>query len=314
MMTALGIVIDQKCNIRCGHCCFSSGPRSSQHLTDEAVFELVRQGLEDPRITTIALSGGEALLRYSTVLTCLRMARAGGKSASLVSNGHWGQSRPRALTVLREMKEAGLTSMKISYDDFHARYIPPVRVKNILEANRSVRIPLSLTAAVTRSCTADESMSALGDSLLGISVTRFPVQPVGAGADTDPAEIIRTVTMQDEPRCPGFEPTYHFDGRVYPCCSPTVFDTSLALGAADELTVSDAVDSITRNALLAIIRQKGFRWLVDLCRSQEVELGVGGDLFVDACDICHAIFSQPDNLRRVAQAIRAADQISLQHA
>ena len=131
MMTALGIVIDQKCNIRCEHCCFSSGPGSTQHLTDDAILDLVRQGVEDPRVTTIALSGGEALLRRDLVMSCLRVAKSGGKSASLVTNGHWGQSMARATTMLRDMKTAGLTAMKISYDDFHAKYIRLFVIKGV---------------------------------------------------------------------------------------------------------------------------------------------------------------------------------------
>ncbi|MBU4213726.1 MAG: radical SAM protein [Actinobacteria bacterium] len=307
MMTALGIVIDQKCNIRCEHCCFSSGPRSTQHMTDATVLDIVRQGVEDPKITTIALSGGEALLRRDLVLSCLQLAKQGGKSSSLVTNGHWGQSRKRALTVLRELKEAGLTSMKISYDDFHAQFIPPARVRNVLDANRSVRIPLSVAAAVTRTSTADASLAALGDSLLGVSVTKFPVQPVGAGAAADPAAIIRTTRVDDEPRCPGFEVTYHFDGQVYPCCSPTVFDTTLALGSIDELSVAEAVESLSHNVLLGILRKRGFRWLLDFCESRGIDLGVTEQAYVDACSICHAIFSKSENLRFIADALRAQD-------
>ena len=179
-------------------------------------------------------------------------------------------------------------------------------MKNILEANRVIRIPISIAVAVTRSDNADKALAALGDSLLGVSVTKFPVQAVGEGSNLDPADIIRPVSRIENLRCPGFEPTFHFDGSVYPCCSPTVFETQLSVGSIDEYSVHEALDAISRNILLAALRQKGLSWIVESCRIDGVDLGVGDGPFVDACEVCHSIFSRPDNLARVAGVIRAA--------
>lgn len=303
-MVALGIVIDRKCNIRCGHCCFSSHPKANEHLTDEEILDIAKQGCELPNIDTIALSGGEALLRKSLVLKVLRMARDHGKRGTLVTNGFWGHNKKRAKETLVELKEAGLRAIKISFDDFHQDLLKVEKVKNILDANLSVRIPISLNVAVSKDHMSDGILAALGESLVGVKVTKFPIQRVGAAQQYGEECVIRRFHMEDDLRCPGFEPTYHFDGRVYPCCSPTVFTTNLSLGRTTDLPVVDAVGGIERNILFATIRNKGFKWLFERC----VEEGVLGEeylekSYVDACEMCQTLFSDPEVTQTVVSII-----------
>lgn len=294
-MVALGITIDRKCNIRCSHCCFSSGPKATEHLTDDQIMRIIEQACNSPAIDTISLSGGEALIRYRLVLNCLRMAKEHGKPATLVSNGFWGQNIKRANSTLRQLKESGLRALTLSFDEFHQDNLKVQRIKNILDADTNVGIPISINVAVSKTHNSDRLLSQLGDSLMGVKVTKFPIQRVGAALQFSEQDIIRRHSIDDGLRCPGFEPTYHFDGKVYPCCSPVVFRSTLVLGGVDDTSVQKALTLIQRNLLFSVMRRKGFKWLFELCvKNNLLDESFLHRKYVDACEMCGIIFSNPE--------------------
>jgi YydG family peptide modification radical SAM enzyme len=308
----MGITIGAKCNARCAHCCFSCTPKSTEMLTDAQVLDLVEQALGDERTDTIGLSGGEALLREGLVFSVLDRASTVRQNVTLVTNGYWGQSEQKARKKLESLRDAGLHSFTISFDEFHAEYIPPARIKNILNANRDVGLAVRLNVAVTRSRQGDDLMRRLGTSILRTSVTKFPVLPVGMAANFDDSEIIRQFRASDDLRCPGFEPTFHFDGNVYPCCSPAVFESVLKLGSVEEVSLSEAQKKIERNVVFAIIRRLGFRWLLDACRRHEISIPETTSSVVDACDLCRQLFSDSTFLSLLPPVVEeAAERLGL---
>lgn len=302
-MPSIAIAIDSRCNARCSHCCFSCTPRSSDSLSDDRIHDLVTQAIESPDVDEVGLSGGEALLRKDLVLGVTARLSEAGKRTTLVTNGFWGQSEQKARRELSALKDAGLSSMTVSYDDFHAAFVPVQRIKNIFEANKHVDLPSMLNVAVTRNHTGDSLIAALGESILRTRVTKFPVLPVGAARLLPDGTIIRDFCASDDLRCPGFEPVFHFDGRVYPCCSPAVFGTALALGAVGDLGVAEAQRRIRHNMLLAIIRRFGFGPLLRACRDRGVAVPPPSTPLVDACDLCRRLFRDEDALRAVAALV-----------
>ncbi|WP_454048832.1 radical SAM protein [Cellulomonas sp. Marseille-Q8402] len=304
-MPSVSITIGANCNARCAHCCFSCGPKSHESLGDARITELVAEALVNDDVTEIGLSGGEALLRREFVLSLIRTIHSAGKRATLVTNGFWGQTENKARDELRTLRDAGLSSMTISYDDFHAAFIPPRRIANILNANKRVNLPCIVNIAVTRARDGNALIAELGNSTLRTRMTKFPVLPVGAGAGLPPGDIIRDFTASDALRCPGFEPVFHFDGKVYPCCSPAVFDSALSLGDASALTIADAQRKIRSNALLGVIRRVGFERLLAAGRETGViDLDPRTPL-VDACDLCRSLFADAASITRLTPLIIA---------
>ncbi len=70
-------------------------------------------------VSQVAFEGGEPFLRYPTLLRCVDAARTRDLAAGAVTNGFWASDMDRALSLLHRLKEAGLTSLMISTDDFH---------------------------------------------------------------------------------------------------------------------------------------------------------------------------------------------------
>ena len=104
--------------------------------------------------------------------------------------------------------------------------------------------------------------------------------------------------------CPGFEVTYHFDGKVYPCCSPTVFDTCLSVADVDS-SVEKSIFNIKHNLLLSALRKRGFKWLFEKC----IERGLIDDSYmnrryVDACEMCRILFSSEETAKGIISILK----------
>lgn len=127
--------------------------------------------------------------------------------------------------------------------------------------------------------------------------------PIGSAKDIDCRDLIRSTRKTKDLRCPGFEPTFHFDGNIYPCCSPSVFETELVVGKVGENTVKNAMANISHNAYFSIIRNEGFGWL----SRKAAEYGLIPDSnkvrVVDVCELCARLSSNQNFLRSIAPSL-----------
>ena len=309
---SLGIIIDEKCNIQCEHCCFSSGPNSTMHLDDSTILSIVDEAMQIDQITAVGLSGGEAMLRKDLVLEVVRRVSNAGKKATLTSNGFWGVTDKKAERLVKELLCAGLSFLTISYDDFHSDLLSSVRVSNVLDACRKLNLDCAINVAVTRSKNAENAIGKLGTSASQGKLRFFPVTPVGAAKQFNEADFVRTAEDPKPLKCPGFEPTFHFDGNIYPCCSPSVFETELVIGKIGENTVKEAMRNISHNAYFSVIRNEGFGWLCEKAAEYGLIKNPGEVTVVDVCELCSSIASDAKFLRSIAPALigRASDLYS----
>lgn len=297
---SVGIIVDEKCNIQCKHCCFSSGPKSENHLTDVEILSIIDDVLQSQAVTTVGLSGGEAMLRKSLVLECIERVHRAGRKCTLTTNGFWGVTPAKANDVVEELVNAGLNFLTISYDDFHSELLSSNRVRNVINACKQFGLRYAINQAVSRSFDGSRSMSALEDLAEEVPIRRFPVAAVGAAKHLPASDFIRSRVDAAELRCPGFEPTYHFDGNIYPCCTPSIFETTLAVGSIHDSNFEEVLRSMSRNAYFAVIRKEGFGWL----HSKAIQFGLcpsdSAVSVIDACELCARLASEPAFLRQIA--------------
>lgn len=222
-----------------------------------------------------------------------------------MTNGFWGITPRAAESVFSALEEAGLESMTVSYDDFHSPYVSVQRIRNVLDASKNSRIHVILNMAVSRSSDSFDLLKELGESAHCIPVTRYPVLPAGEARRFPDSEFQRHKTSPADLRCPGFQIIFHNDGKVYPCCSPAVFDTTLTLGRVGRESFAELVSKVERNAILSIIQREGFGWFIEAIANSTPEGGPRVDFseVVSACEVCLRIFRDPAVVRRLRPQI-----------
>lgn len=304
-MVAIAIAVGSKCNIRCKHCCLSCGPRSEEHLSDEQISNLIDQCIKCPSVDTINFTGGEALLHQSMIIEMITKAHAGGLHATIVSNGFWGINVDHALHILRQLRSAGLSRLTLSYDDFHEEFIPASRIVNILTANAQVHIPCAISMAVTRKHDGLKLIEKLGESAMGVPVTRFPVVPAGRASQISATDLfLHNPDEIKSLRCPSYQILYHYDGKVYPCCSPSIFNTALTLGSISSTNVLQAQLKLSHSFVFSFLQQQGFLPLLKACQCKH--LLPQHFRIVNVCDLCRQIFGNEERASVACSVIRDA--------
>jgi hypothetical protein len=102
-------------------------------MTAEQVDQFLDAVVAMKIVTGVCAEGGESFTRYDVVVHFLRRATARGLSASALTNASWVTSRQRAEEGIKELMEAGLTSLGISTDEWHRQMVPVERVDTLLE-------------------------------------------------------------------------------------------------------------------------------------------------------------------------------------
>jgi YydG family peptide modification radical SAM enzyme len=296
----IGLNFDSKGNARCAHCCVNSSPNATDLLTDETVNAVLDDVLSHEDVVEVGLTGGEALLRKEFALSVIRRITDSGRKATCVTNGFWGVTLEAAQKMFSALEDAGLESLTVSYDEFHSPYVTVDRIKNVLDASKSSRIRVILNMAVSRSKLSNELLAALGSSAYCIPVTRFPILPTGQAAKFADGEFFREPITVHNTRCPGLQLIFHNDGRVYPCCSPAVFDTPLTLGSVGRIGLEELIKKVEKNAVLAIVQHEGLLWFRDAIAARFPDAPAATiKSVVSACELCALIFRDPTYVRAI---------------
>jgi hypothetical protein len=101
-------------------------------LTLPQLKEVFHQAVEVGTIEEIYFEGGEAFLYYPLLLEGVRLATELGFSTGIVSNGYWATSEEDAFLWLKPLADAGLKTIEVSSDLFHADKIETLESQRVL--------------------------------------------------------------------------------------------------------------------------------------------------------------------------------------
>ena len=172
----LGITLGERCNFRCRHC---SSYLQPPHELSKKEIGLIRDTIQEYCVKDLLLAGGEPTLyveKANRILTGLPGLE--NFSVRTTTNGHFGRSLSEAKKVLKSF--ARLTDVQVSYDRFHADYLPFENIGNIFQACRELGIRFSVSFCVSDplDMVLLEKLKRFGSFSVGVQ----KVLPVGAAA------------------------------------------------------------------------------------------------------------------------------------
>ena len=119
MLTGIHILLTYRCTYECDHCFLHCGPHRAGAFTIPQLRTLFDEIGRIGTIKTVYFEGGEPFLHYATLLEGVRMARAAGLEAGIVTNAYWATSFEDALCCLRPFRDLDLADFSVSDDEFH---------------------------------------------------------------------------------------------------------------------------------------------------------------------------------------------------
>jgi MoaA/NifB/PqqE/SkfB family radical SAM enzyme len=298
----LGLLITNKCTIRCRHCCNDSHPLAEATMAFEDLVDYLSTASEISSLQEIGISGGEAFLFIPLLRKILRLAANRNLSASITTNGFWASSLEQAELLLADLKVCGLKSLNISTSVFHQEFINVSRVITAATAALRIGLIVRINYVSTSSTTVETLKNAIGDLAGKVEIVSMPCLPSGRGAvDVDEYEFDQQLSAPigncfEDFKKMVIEPS----GDVYPCCSPGGFTPPLRLGNVKNSSLGFILETAKNNRLLSILEKAGPGFFLPFLRRAIPNFP---EHFSDRCHLCNFIMSTDQYEEIIHQAI-----------
>lgn len=300
-MTFHSLVLENtnRCTARCPICYQSAGPKGSDvsgpaSLTVEEQERVIRESVDIPALLPrFHLSGGEAFLDLEA---CLHLFRVAGDCGFLditsVTNAFWARRRSRAFQIVRRARDAGLTTLEVSWDAWHRGFVPAEAIDNCIEACHAHGVEANLRVLTSRSHSVAEALSYLLPESVEKAgrITSGPVFASGrAVRELDSQEFYVSRTSLDGTCHSNLNLVVNCHGNVYPCCAGLDQTKYYVTGSIRQQPVADIAEAMSGSPLLRMIAFRGIATLAGIVEGRGVE--VGRD-YNSICHMCWSFFSR----------------------
>lgn len=217
----LGVNLGYKCNFRCAHCSVLEDPRIK---LSPAEINLLAKTLHRYNFKSLLLVGGEPTLYIDIANGILLKAGDLSKtSVKITTNGHFAGSREKAIKTLSAF--AKLDAVQLSYDKFHAKFLPFENVKNLFDACKALGKKFNVIAAIE-----DPMEVLLAEKLKTAGRFNIAVQkvlPVGRARLNRIRHLFPSLDKKVlNKSCPNRNKIMYFCGRGFSsCCSSLIFNS-----------------------------------------------------------------------------------------
>ncbi len=313
-MKAAVLMLTRKCNMSCAHCSVASHPGISEEPSAETLRRTVME-MGEAGVVAIQYTGGEPLIRHKILFELMELAHTRyGIGAAIVSNGFWGKKPERAREFFHKLLSLGLARLTISYDRFHAKFMGPEPVCNILEVARQCQWPVNINVTRTASDSELGELLAPFTSYENASFRFYDVQPVG-----EAEKLEEELRAQMDGFCSGCEQaTVCDDGRVAACNGPAYFEpdsSALILGKTNETSLSELLRHHDQDPILQTIRLEGPSKLRETLETlPEFTDFPFKERYSGMCELCRQICGHPEAVAALRSELSSPEKVALRVA
>lgn len=303
-------MLTRRCNISCSHCSVASSPSLKDQPSDGELERYVEESIRSG-VRAIQFTGGEPLLREDLLLRLLANASAKGVTASVTSNGSWGETFPVARRKLRRLLSAGMKQLTISYDPFHEKFLPIERIEHIARAAQGEAFTFQVNVTRLRG---DEGLTGIVhrlESFHSVELRIYDVQRVGRALKFDTDTFRRNL----EGFCNACErATISDDGRLMACNGPSYFSKTsspLIVGSMADSSMEDLLDRHANDDILEAIRVQGPLYLKRLIdREKGGETTSDETNFTGLCDLCLHLTSDAESVSTLRDILNRPEEVA----
>ncbi len=311
----LGIVLTEKCNIKCRHCIFSCLPSQKMELGWSVIERLIKEAAALGNIKNISFTGGEPFLELDTLVNAVRLCKRLGLKASVVTNGFWATSLNEAKSTLEKLD--GLILLNVSTDTFHQEFVPIDRIHNTILSCNELGIDCYIRVCYLNDPVSEiESIKKQLSKVEGLyKISSQPVVPSGRAASQIDIDSIYSYDPIGVFCISVNKPLIISNGDVAACCGPVVSwlgDHPLKLGNIHNQSLEEIRNAADLNPIVQVLRLWGPGELVQLVQKEADEKGYSftpplRDDIQDLCSLCKYIVADPNHVKMLRCAVENSE-------
>jgi len=265
-----------------------------------------------PHVDGVCVTGGEPLLRKDTTIRTIRLTRCLGLRSSMVTNGYWYRSAESADRVCRELDDAGLQKLAVSFDRFHDRIVSSSSLDRLLAAGARTSICFQLQYCGDRDDEAYRIATAAAKRY-GVELLSSVVLPFGRGRNLATRSSVSVATVPDDPCGVAVRPVLTPEGELFTCCGPArgaAGNSPLRLKVRDAGYVGDALSAGAVDPILNVIHVHGPHALLKRLHPATQERVAERLLDSSICSLCRSITDDEHAVHELSTALEE-DRIRL---
>jgi len=143
MLQGVHFLLTYSCTFECDHCFLYCKPGAPGTFTLRQLRKIIGDLKKMKSVTTVYFEGGEPSLYYPLMIEGIRLARAAGKRAGVVTNAYWATCVEDAQLWLSPLKELSISDLSLSDDAFHQGDDEVNTAKVALKAARRLGLPVA---------------------------------------------------------------------------------------------------------------------------------------------------------------------------
>ena len=133
-----GIILSYQCNLSCIHCLYNCRGNWTGWIKIEDFEKYIDLLSKIPKFHSLHLTGGEPFMNFPLLLECIKICKKKDIPFFIETNCYWAKNHEIAEEKLKKLKEAGLSSIMLSYSIF---YIDKVPIENFeIAMEKSIEI------------------------------------------------------------------------------------------------------------------------------------------------------------------------------
>ncbi len=288
-----------RCNVKCEHCVAAAADSKTQKMEIEQAKESIRE-LAAAKVGGISFTAGEPLIYRDDICILLHLCRELGVYSRLVSNSFWASTSEKANSCVLQLKNAGLSQLRLSYSRWHQKNIARQNVVNA--AKSCIKHGVSYFISFVTDFTKDDDE--YEEYLRKHKLLFFPEPVIFSGRA---GAFTRLPIHTDyQANCCPMNPYLSPNFDLYACCdagshfSRTNF---FYLGNLKEKGAEELFRTSETNILYTLIRNSGISTIASYAGFRARDI-----VTYRKCELCEKMFNSPQMLETLQDAAAAGLQ------
>ena len=304
----IGLSYTRTCPLACRHCITESSPQAKGRMVPEQASRYLRAIAQFTRST--CFTGGEPLLYHREIVELIGQAKALGLKVSLVTGAGWVKDEATTWRKVRELAEAGLDAMMISWDAYHEEFLPRERAVMLARLAVKAGLPVHVRTILPANGQVDGYETAFAGLPIKFEIGR--TLRLGRASSLPPETFQCTETPPTGACGLVLQPVIETDGTVYACCGPSLSShptSPLVLGNAEAEPLEAILERAAQDPVLEVISTLGPYGLYRLLQDHPTgrERFRPRSQYTSICDLCLDITNLPELVSAVRERLQEPD-------